>query len=226
MGAQCTLNPQSPSPAVAPPLALKGRCHPGVFLPGSLPTEPLNWLLQPSTPTKSPPPPLHLLQAPAAYMASPRGIYRHLKLAPKNSSSLPKPASPPSSLQLHVDTSACLQLRVPVPTLQLDMLHAPSPAEDFLKNSKPYRSSLTPGPYSSPLTDTPTLEGATQLLLPSGDRSPFSHPSATPGDSWGPSPSASLECDQAWWWGETPQPPQPHKQTQLIWQGLPDTWKP
>lgn len=55
MGAHCTLNPQSPSPAVVPPFnTLKGHCHPGVLLPGSLPTEPLNWLLQPSTPTKSP----------------------------------------------------------------------------------------------------------------------------------------------------------------------------
>ena len=100
-----TLSPRPFLPAkTAPPLAQQCRGQPGVLPPRRPPLlvllpKPLCWLLQLSIPTLlkpllPTPHPTCLLQAPAACSASPRGIYRHLKLSPKNRSSLPKPASP------------------------------------------------------------------------------------------------------------------------------------
>lgn len=133
--------------------------------------EPLCWLLPLHLhPLKSLPaptsPPLSSARAPAACLPSPRGIYRHLKLTPKNSSSLPKPASP-HLLFSRCHTSAWSSGEIgpcPHPTsCPLATGHAPLPRETFPK-WRPYQSSLTSGTCcTSSLMDVPALAGATRL---------------------------------------------------------------
>lgn len=177
-----TLSPRPSLPAkTAPPLTQQGGGQPGLLRPRApsllalLLPKPHCWLLQLSVPTllKSLPPAPHpacLLRAPAACLASPRGIYRHLKLSPKNRSSLPKPAAP------IFPSVRCRHLR-PVFSGARPLLPAPPASPHSPKRDLPPREnrrvfSLTSGPCRARsghmLTSSPGSQGVPSPQLSPG----------------------------------------------------------
>lgn len=175
---------------------------------------PADFFYSPAPPSPHYPPPPTSAQAPAACMASPRGIHRHLKLAPKNSSSLPKPLLP--SFPSDVNSAWPSAEMGPCPHLATGQAPCTFPRPGTSSKMQtpqviPDPEPLLPVPFRCPCAsrgDTVPSSRGSGAPKPAqgGGRKASSHTPSRSWDSQRPPFSACLGRDRSWSWG--PAPPQ------------------